>query len=218
MSIHTFSARTAAYIAREIHVDRKNENRMAFGLELLLGAVMKLLCLAVLAYYLGIFPETLTVAVTAGILRLASGGEHCSEYYRCLIGGTVCFLLLGWGSWYLNQLISYPNNILILLSLFPPVMAALWRYAPGDTENKPITEASDKARFKRWSLLIAAVLFSTAISFLLLGGILYPYSLSIAAGIIEQTFTITPMGYRFISNIDHLLSTVAGTGSKCVKG
>lgn len=218
MSIHTLSVRTAAYIAKEINVDRKSENRMAFGLELLLGAVIKLLCLMVLAYYLGIFPETLTVAITAGILRLASGGEHCSEYYRCLIGGTVCFLLLGWVSWNLDQLIHYPHNMLILLFVFLPVMAALWRYAPGDTENKPITHASDKARFKRWSLLIATVLFITAFSFLLLGGTISHYSLPIAVGIIEQTFTITPLGYGFIGNIDHILSTLVGVGNKCIKG
>lgn len=218
MSLHLLAAKTAAYIAQEIHTDKRSESRMAFGLELLLGAVIKLLCIMILAYYLGIFRQTLTIAITAGILRLASGGEHCQEYYRCLIGGTVWFLLLGWVTKSLDQLILYPNNVISLLLIFLIVMTAIWRYAPGDTENKPITEEADKAKFKRWSLLIVAIFFGAALSFSLLG-ILPNYSLPIAAGMIEQTFTITPVGYRFIRYIDYILSTISGAAkTNCIKG
>ena len=92
MSIHELSVRFAAYLAQELNSDQRQELRMAYGLEILLGEIIKLIVIISLSWMLNILPEVLTITVTAGILRLASGGEHCSEYYRCLIGGTAWFL------------------------------------------------------------------------------------------------------------------------------
>ena len=95
MSVHELSVRCAAYLARELDADRIQENRMAFGLELFLGELIKLILVIMISLLLGILPEVLTVTLAAGFLRLASGGEHCTAYYRCLIGGITCFLVLG---------------------------------------------------------------------------------------------------------------------------
>ena len=83
MSIHALSVKCAGYLARELGSDHRQEQRMAYGLEIILGEVIKVIILLLLAWLLGILPEILVLSFTASILRLASGGEHCSEYYRC---------------------------------------------------------------------------------------------------------------------------------------
>ncbi len=207
MSIHELSVRIAGYIAQETNKDYRIENWMSFGLELLLGTLFKIFIITILAYCLGILKETLIITITAGSLRLASGGEHCSEYYRCLVGGSICFLLLGWGVRSLNHLWYYSNIDSIVLPLtiiFLITIFALWKYAPGDTANKPITKEDEIARYKKWSLIMATLFFGVAVLFSTIG-ILKEYSLIITIGVLEQTFTVTPWGYSFIRFVDNML-------------
>jgi accessory gene regulator B len=204
MSIHELAGRYAAYLANQLEADRIKENRMAFGLELLLGEIVKLLCVITLSYALGILPEVLTITVTAGVLRLASGGEHCSAYYRCLIGGTICFLLLGWVAHSLNSLISRADLLLTVVICVLIVGGILWQFAPGDTENKPINTEAERAKFKKWSLIIASGYCVTMI-------IMMQFETSkilvlpMIIGMMEQAFTITPWGYRFLHWVDNAL-------------
>ncbi len=205
MSIHESADQIAEYIARELELDHIRQGRISFGAELLLGELVKLGCLISLAILLGIFPEVFTISVAAALLRLASGGEHCSEYYRCLIGGTACFLLLGWLVQKLNPLLN-TNVLLIAVILgFLLAEALLWRYAPGDTENKRITEPQQRRKFKKLSMLMVLgylilMLFSLGIASL------HFLALPILAGMLEQTFTVSPWGYRFIHLVDSALA------------
>ncbi len=213
MSIHVIATRVAAYIGRGVEADRLQVARMAFGLELLLGDMIKLILILTLAQLLGIFPEVLVIMVSAGILRLASGGEHCSAYYRCLVGGSICFLLLGELVHYLNYLLAGQAVILIALLSFLLVELILWKYAPGDTENKPITEAAAKKRFKRWSLVIGLLYF---IIMMLCAGFqsTSAFVLPLAVGMLEQTFTVSPWGYRFLHSVDIILDFSKWGGKK----
>ena len=166
MSIHELAGRCAAYLAHQLEADRIKENRMAFGLELLLGEIVKLLCVITLSYALGILPEVLTITVTAGVLRLASGGEHCSAYYRCLIGGTLCFLLLGGIAHSLNSIMSREAlmAVVVICFLYCVVMIIMMQFG---TSNKLV--------------------------------------LPMIIGMMEQAFTVTPWGYRFLHWVDNVL-------------
>ncbi|HWP97756.1 MAG TPA: accessory gene regulator B family protein [Syntrophomonadaceae bacterium] len=205
MSIHQLAVRWAACLARELGSSLKQESRMAFGLELLIGESIKLLIILLLSWLFGIFPEVLIVLTAAGVLRLVSGGEHCSEYYRCLIGGTICFLLLGWAAHILNSVITKSMLFLIPLSSCFLAAASLWKYAPGDTANKPITNTNEINKFKRLSLFVVCLyLFimlllarTNRLSFLVI---------PLALGMLEQVFTVTPGGYFFLHQIDHILA------------
>jgi accessory gene regulator B len=163
MSIHELSVRFAGYLAQELNSDQRQELRMAYGLEILLGEIVKLVTIISLSLLLGIFPEVLTITVCAGILRLASGGEHCSEYYRCLMGGTAWFLFLGWVVRSLNNLLNQPTiNISVGLLFFISIIIIL-KYAPGETENKPIKSENEQKKFKKWSLSIMSIYTITII-------------------------------------------------------
>ncbi|NLB18195.1 MAG: accessory gene regulator B family protein [Syntrophomonadaceae bacterium] len=204
MSIHDLSCRCAAYLAQQLEADQIKENRMAFGLELLLGEIVKLFFIIALAYALGILPEVLTITVTAGILRLASGGEHCSAYYRCLIGGTACFLLLGWIAHILNPVLIGTGLWLTVVIASLLVGGIIGQYAPGDTENKPINTEAERIKFKKWSLLVL-FLYIVIMIILMQFETVSLLVLPMLIGMLEQAFTITPWGYRFLHWVDRVL-------------
>ena len=209
MSIHELSVRFAAYLAQELNSDQRQELRMAYGLEILLGEIIKLIVIISLSWILNILPEVLTITVTAGILRLASGGEHCSEYYRCLIGGTAWFLFLGWGVHSLNILLNQSTiNISAGLLFFLSIILIL-KYAPGETENKPISSEAERKKFKNWSVAIMIIYAFIIVLFSNLS-VLNMFALPIATGIIAQAFTVSPAGYGFIHFVDRVLDFSKG--------
>lgn len=210
MSIHDLAVRGAGYMARELDIDSRRESRLAFGLELILGEILKFICLLLLAWLLGILPEVLVLSLAAMILRLASGGAHCSEYYRCLIGGTLCFLLLGGAAQALTSVMNKEHLILTAGVSFILCAAALWRYAPGDNVNKPITSAAEKKKFKCLSLIIASG-YGLTMPVLANFHNLSMFVLPLALGMVEQSFTVTPRGYRFIHWVDRILSLGRGS-------
>ena len=209
MSIHELSVRFAAYLAQELNSDQRQELRMAYGLEILLGEIIKLIVIISLSWMLNILPEVLTITVTAGILRLASGGEHCSEYYRCLIGGTAWFLFLGWGVHSLNNLLNQSTIIISAGLLFFLSIILILKYAPGETENKPISSEAERKKFKNWSVAIMIIYAFIIVLFSNLS-VLNMFALPIATGIIAQAFTVSPAGYGFIHFVDRVLDFSKG--------
>jgi|GEM_PF-416957 len=203
-TIHGLAEKAAGYIARELGIDKPKEGMLTFGLELLLGSTLEFALIMALACFFGIFRETLILVLTAGILRLVSGGEHCRAYYRCLIGGTVFFLLMGWLVKWLNSIITYRNIVLLVIISFIAVLVVIWKYAPGETENKPLTE-KDKVRGKRLSFAVAGIFFVVVILLSILK-VDQGYGLPVLTGMLCQAFTLTPRGYRFIRWVDGMLS------------
>ena len=71
MSIHDLAVRWASVLARELGSDQKQENRMAFGLELLLGEIVKWIVLLGLSGIMGLLREVVIM-------------QHPQEYYAWL--------------------------------------------------------------------------------------------------------------------------------------
>lgn len=204
MSIHEVSEQFAAYLARELDSDRRQELRMAYGLEILLGEIVKLVVIILFAWMLGILPQVLTITISAGILRLASGGEHCSAYYRCLIGGTAWFLFLGWVVHSLQTVLAPPVISATAGWLFFISLAIILKYAPGETENKPINGEAERKKFKKLSVFIM-VAYGAVLTLFSSLPVLNPLVLPMAVGIMAQAFTVSPAGYGFIHFIDRIL-------------
>ena len=205
MSIHELAVKCAAYLARELGSDTKRELRMAYGLEVLLGEIVKMVLLLWLAWMLGILPEVIFISIAAGLLRLASGGEHCSEYYRCLVGGTICFILLGWGVHNLNVFFTGSDAYITIVASILLSWSIVSKYAPGETENKPINSEEERAKFRRLSILIVSI-YGLVMLLLMHNYLLRPLVLPILVGMVEQAFTVSPWGYRFMHFVDGALN------------
>lgn len=205
MSIHNAAVRWAAGLANELGSDQREENRMAYGLELLLGEIVKWIILLGLAIIMGIWSEVIIITVSASILRLASGGEHCNEYYRCMVGGTIWFLSLGWGVRYVNMSITEGGLLIIAAASFIAAIILLALYAPGDTENKPIKNENERTKFKRLSLILAVVYLVVMMGTAQTEAAQW-VCLPVTVGMLAQVFTVTPLGYRFLHWVDRVLT------------
>jgi len=204
MNINDVSSKIASCIARELNYNNLKEASLVFGLELLLGAVIKTTCIMLLAWFFGIFRETLIIVMASGSLRIVSGGEHCSAFHRCLIGGTVVFLAIGFLSSQIAGLVSFRILVSFSLISFFLILIFLLKYAPGDTANKPITKEKEKKRYRNLSLLVTIVYFLILFILLYLRIFMETVFL-ITVGLLWQSFMITPLGYRFIWRVDSIL-------------
>ena len=211
MNINNFSSKIARYLASELRYDASKEAWLVFGLELLLEAVLKTVSILIIAYFFGIFEETLIIIVVSGSLRVVSGGEHCSAFHRCLIGGAIVFLLIGFTAKLLGPVISHRELVILFIASVFFIMGILLKYAPGDTANKPIIEDGEKKRYRKLSVLVAAV-YLLAVFFLVYLKLFLDVAFLVIIGLLWQSFMITPFGYRFIRSVDRFLMIVTKGG------
>ncbi|MEW6423651.1 MAG: accessory gene regulator B family protein [Bacillota bacterium] len=197
--IHNFAVRLAAIIAGELKMNER-QGIIAYGLEVIIGALIKLILFVTLPVALGIFPQVAAAALASIIFRLAAGGAHCTAYYRCLVSSLVTFLAIGALARYLAAYSLPLQTIVICVTAWSLVI--VWRWAPADTPAKPIVNLLHHKGLRIASLIIVA--------FYLVTGLYTPLKpdlvLAASLGFFIQAFTITPAGYRFIEAVDRLLS------------
>lgn len=105
---------------------------IAYGIEIFIDNIFKLIAYMLAAIYLGIVKESILMLVLFGLLRYLAGGIHFDK-------NIVCFLVTGIfivGGAYLSKLISIPyiiSDVVLLISGF-----MLFQYAPSGTKKNPI--------------------------------------------------------------------------------
>ncbi|WP_027355480.1 accessory gene regulator ArgB-like protein [Desulfofundulus thermocisternus] len=196
--IHNLAQRIASWLGEELQQEERAAV-MAYGLELLLGTVVKVVCFVTIPLLLGIFPQVMAVLLASVVFRLAAGGAHCTAYYRCLVGSLVTFTCLGFLARWLSETDIPAQGIALAAALFAVIVALIW--APADTPAKPITGEGYRRALKIISLMVA-LCYIAVTWFLPLRGDLVAAS---ALGLAFQSFTVTPAGYRFMEWLDVLL-------------
>ena len=201
----------ADYLGSELNFDQQDIETVRYGIEIILGAFIKGLFIIVISYWIGIIPYVLAVLATSSILRLLSGGVHCSTYGRCLVLGTAMMVLTGWASLIISP---YVRKDLLLLLITLAALTGLYfvrKYAPADNCNKRITKEAKRAKYKRLSLFFV-IIWAAGITFIILVCRQAPstYSLVLASigGFVGQIFSLCPAGYRLISSIDNVLGKI----------
>ena len=200
MTLNSLSTKIAEYLAGQTG---QSKEVLTYGLEIIIGAILKGLILTVISYLLGIFTPTITVIIFAAVLRIVSGGAHCSSYRRCLISGLIVFISLGFMNTIFYVTSNKAFNLLLTIGfLFTLVVIMLW--VPGPSDNRRIIEKERRLRFKCFSLLITIASYVVIIW-------AYHNNLRLIAqsgltGLLWQTFSVTPAGYVFLTVLDSVLN------------
>ena len=208
LKMHTIASRLANHLFQNTDLEESRIDSVRYGLELILGEVIKWLIVLAVAGFFNVIPEALFAMVTVSVFRLVSGGNHCEDYWRCLTLGLLVFI--GGGKlgqalgWYVISGVML-SKMLIVGSLIMAFMILFW--APGEVVYRKIKQ-EERAMFKGLSLLFLLV-WAVIVSFLIA-----PSYLTVAlAGyfaMLFQTFSFTPIGYKFIDYFDYLLSRLVG--------
>jgi accessory gene regulator B len=171
----------------------------AYGLEIILGAVIKLVLILFLAFLLGTLDTTIILFVFFALFRCFGGGAHLSTYPRCLVFGVCLIVSLG----YLAQTTISINTLIILsaLSLALNIFTCI-KWVPAGTEKKYIIEPSLRLRQKQRYFL---VIIGWCLTLLLLIKLsLLTYGFAVLLGSFGAMLLILPSGYWLLNTIDNL--------------
>ncbi|NTW06211.1 MAG: accessory gene regulator B family protein [Peptococcaceae bacterium] len=206
MRLQIIALGLARYLSKQSILEESQVDVARYGFELILGETFKYLFILTMAGILNVLAESMFALISVSIFRLTSGGNHCQDYWRCLILGILVFV--GGGKLaVLSAADLFTGETILACFLIMLISVLLW--APGEAVHRRILE-NERFRFKLLSVLF--LFFWTGTVFFLVR----PYSVSIAiAGYLSmlfQVFSFSPWGYLFIDKYDALLAKIIGEG------
>ena len=194
--------RSANYLVK--HQNESNEKRRVYyyGFQVIFGELMKLIILIIASLLLGTLGATMITALIFAFLRRTAGGYHMDTYGKCMTVTLGLFLFSGVIAQYTYQGWSVVHILILIMTTFIVSLFVIIKWAPADTPNKPITNPEKIRKFKMQSIII--IVFW--LIFMLFMSYYKQHILIIAAclGVLLESFTIAPAGYRFFNWISGL--------------
>jgi len=185
------SAKITSVIAAQL--EDLSEQKLAeinYGIAVFIANSYKILLIFLLAIILNIFEYFLVAFASFGALRTFASGVHAKREWTCLPSSTLLFF----GILYLGFTIKL--NIYVSSIIFALCFFAVLRYAPADTEERPI--ASRKLRRKLKIVSCITVLILYAISLYNLGTSI---SSIIVFSTLIETVLILPVTYKIAGSM-----------------
>ena len=197
--IHGWSVHFAQYLGSELNLDPRKVAVVAYGLEVIIGAIIKLTMFTLIPFILGVFKLFIFAFLSSVPLRLASGGPHNNAYYKCLISTLSIFLIIAFTA---KGLAMYhlPLNILFPLVLFLAFLIFL-KLAPVDNQEKPI---KSEARRKHLKFISCSLLVVYGVVFFLWQPD-QSVGLACLLAVLFHTFALTKIGHALFQAIDNLI-------------
>ncbi|MDD4503713.1 MAG: accessory gene regulator AgrB [Clostridiaceae bacterium] len=181
---------TAAIAAQLEDLSEQKLAEINYGIAVFITNSYKMLLIFILAILLNIFEYFLIAFVSFGALRTFASGVHAKREWTCLPAS----ILLFFGILYLGMTVEL--NIYILSVIFALCFAAVLRYAPADTEERPI--ASKKLRRKLKIMSCITILILYAISLYNLGT---SVSSTIVFATLIESILILPVTYKLAGSM-----------------
>lgn len=156
-----------------------------YGLESIYLTFTKIIIIFVLAIILNIWKEVLLLLAFYNLIRVSAFGMHAKKSIHCLIISLTLFI----GGVYLCRYLVIPLILKVVLSTICIVLIA--KYAPADTEKRPIINKKLRRKYKFISVIISGMF---AISIVLLSD--KNISNYLLLGMIEATIMLLPITYK----------------------
>lgn len=188
--IDTFSRKITHLIKENVNdITPEKEEIIEYGLKLAVYEVVLTFFVFGVALFLGIFKYFLLAFAIYGLLRLVEGGAHMNSRIKCL----VTYSITMFGSVYIAKNI-YVSSPLYCIPVFVLNFYMAYKYAPGDTLEKPILRKKIRFRLKLITLILVTLLFITAFFAWYFDPV---YFNIILFATLLVTFFLSPIGYRF---------------------
>lgn len=177
-----------------------NEDEIRYGAEVFLGALLQILLLVLVGWWLGMLAELVVTLFAFSVYRRYAGGSHSSAYYRCTIIGLITFPILA----YSCRFIDYRFFWIYFISIAIFTLIIIYWKAPMDTEVKPINDPGQRRGLRIRAFVIVILLLAASIFAHMLGRDLV--AAAILLGIGWQTITMTHIGVSYTRFWDIALS------------
>lgn len=189
-------------LGNELGYEQGQKNIVAFGLEVIIGAVIKIVIFFALAHSLGILPASLGVVFTYVGMRWVAGGVHLSTYLRCLVVSMTLILSAA----YLSTVVSSALPAAVIKAIILFSMLIIGVYAPVENPQNPLK--GEKYKYKIYAIVLATI-FAALILVL---NIPYEIRVALSLGLLLAAATITPLGSVTIKYIDNVLNKISFKG------
>ncbi|WP_338825101.1 Accessory gene regulator protein B [Moorella humiferrea] len=206
--LHNLSLRLAKYLSFNGGLDPSRITVIAYGLEIILGIIVKTFCFLAIPSVLGVLPQTLAAFTASALFRLPPGGAHCTGFARCLFGCIVAFTAIGILARFIGRLGDWTLTLFyIVLGL--AILLTLSQ-VPVDNPSRPVKKLEERVRMQKWAL---GILFAY---FMLVNILTFTSDLIFAAslGLLLQLFTLLPAGYKLMHHYYMFLIKVTSSITK----
>lgn len=147
------------YIRVNLNLTDRDMAKLTIGITLFLFNVFELLLVIALAVFLGVIKETILFSIMFAPLRMLAAGVHCRTGRACI--ATTLLFYVG------SSLISAycPISSIYCFAVEFICLMVLAKYAPADTESRPIIEKKRRMKIKIKTVSVALlIMFLTAFS------------------------------------------------------
>ena len=151
-SIHSIAVTLSNAIAQELKFDNIKRAKICYGLEALLGAIIKCTFAPIIFLLFGVLKQSLIAMLTFAILRYASGGTHLKTFIGCLFASIAIFVSIG----LLAKILLINDYLYYVLNIFSFIIIAL--RSPIDPPEKPIKTKQKRYVMKFLSIVILLLL------------------------------------------------------------
>lgn len=204
--------RIAITMGARLQVDRDRVEVYAYGLEIILGALVQLTLLILLSLVMDVFITTMVCMIAFASLRYFGGGVHLSTYSGCLTVSVALLLALG-----KLATIDISFEALTVISILALLMGTfiIIRWVPAGTDKKQIKDEATRLRQRKKALMILITWF--VITLLLITQKSTANAFAVALGTLGSLFLITPWGYSAAKALDNILNITWKGCRRCLK-
>ncbi|WXR60840.1 accessory gene regulator B family protein [Peptostreptococcaceae bacterium AGR-M142] len=148
------SSRIMKKIAKLIEVEYESDEIQVaeYSVEAFLMNLYKLPIIFGIAYFLGIFKESIFVYVIMAIMRGCAWGVHLKTSTGCLIF-TMCYIYI---NIYISKSIAF--NWILVIVLLVGGFINYYKYAPADTEDRPCLDTNLRQRMWKKTIFLFSVI------------------------------------------------------------
>ncbi len=175
-------------IRKDINPSKEKLEEIMYGMESIYLTITKMIIVTILSIILGIFKEVFLLMICYNVIRVTAFGLHASRSMYCLISSLVMFI----GGVYLIKCISLHIVFKIIFSI--ATIICIIKYAPADTEKRPIINIKKRKKYKMISFTSAVIYFILIIIFH--NNFISDYLL---LGIIEASIMVHPLVYKIFN-------------------
>lgn len=206
MSIKSLSCFLAEKLT-DITRQKEMVPKITYGLEMIIGETIRIICLLLAAAFLDLFLPTLFLMLSIIPLRVITGGGHCTSSLRCLFATILTYLSMAVASVLLAKnipLVFLLGFCLLSYCLFATIID---RSGPGYSVNypNPSTELIETIKRRVFAVLTIYTIVILNIFYLAQNESSLIILASAAIGGLWQSLMITTYGHWLTAIIDKSL-------------
>lgn len=159
-----------------------------YGLEGIYLTFSKFIILILISSILGILWQVILLSIFYNIIRTFAFGLHASKSIHCLIMSLIMFI----GGTYLCLGVNFSLTIKVIMSII--CVYLLFRYAPADTEKRPIISKKRRNIYKFLSTLLGLIY-----TFMIIIYSNNVISMFMLIGMVEAVIMVLPISYKILN-------------------